>query len=94
MLISPAFHGGGSKKTPIQIIKAVGALLEKIKEAISFASIVSICIKCLWWDSNLEHCLAILIAFTLILPPSQIIRHSKNLGESKNLKFDQIYMIR
>jgi hypothetical protein len=42
MLISPAFHGGGSKKTPIQIIKAVGALLEKIKEAISFASIVSI----------------------------------------------------
>jgi hypothetical protein len=29
-----------------------------------------------------------------MLPPSQIIRHSKNLGESKHLKFDQIYMIR
>jgi hypothetical protein len=29
-----------------------------------------------------------------LLPPSQIIRHSKNLGESKDLKFDQIYMIR
>jgi hypothetical protein len=23
-----------------------------------------------------------------VLPPSQIIRHSKNLGESKDLKFD------
>jgi hypothetical protein len=34
-----------------------------------------------------------------LLPLSQIIRHSKNrhsknLGESKDLKFDQIYMIR
>jgi hypothetical protein len=29
-----------------------------------------------------------------ILPPFQIIRHSKNLGESNDLKFDQIYMIR
>jgi hypothetical protein len=29
-----------------------------------------------------------------LLPPSQIIRHSKNLGESKDLKFDQIYMIK
>ena len=27
----------------------------------------------------------------VVLPPSQIISHSKNLGE---LKFDQIYMIR
>jgi hypothetical protein len=29
-----------------------------------------------------------------ILPSSQIIRHFKNLGESNDLKFDQIYMIR
>jgi hypothetical protein len=27
----------------------------------------------------------------LLLPPFQIIRHSKNLGESKHLKFDQNY---
>jgi len=27
-----------------------------------------------------------------ILPPSQIISHSKNLGESKFFKFDQIYI--
>jgi hypothetical protein len=33
-------------------------------------------------------------ASCVLLPPSQIIRHFKNLGESKNLKFDQIYMIR
>ena len=26
-----------------------------------------------------------------VLHPFQIIRHSKNLGESKNLKFDQNY---
>jgi hypothetical protein len=26
-----------------------------------------------------------------VLPPFQIIRHSKNLGESKHLKFDQNY---
>jgi hypothetical protein len=30
----------------------------------------------------------------VLLPPSQLIRHSKNLGESKDLKFDQIYMIK
>jgi hypothetical protein len=29
-----------------------------------------------------------------LLPPSQIIRHFKNLRELKDLKFDQIYMIR
>jgi len=27
----------------------------------------------------------------VILPPSQFISHSKNLGESKHLKFDQYY---
>jgi hypothetical protein len=27
----------------------------------------------------------------ILLPPFQIIRHSKNLGESKHLKFDQNY---
>jgi hypothetical protein len=27
----------------------------------------------------------------MILPSSQIISHSKNLGESKHLKFDQNY---
>jgi hypothetical protein len=31
---------------------------------------------------------------SVLLPPSQIIRHSKNLRESKDFKFDQIYMIR
>jgi hypothetical protein len=30
----------------------------------------------------------------VLLPPFQIISHSKNLGKSKHLKFDQIYMIR
>ena len=29
-----------------------------------------------------------------LLPPFQIICHSKNLGESKFFKFDQIYMTR
>jgi hypothetical protein len=28
----------------------------------------------------------------IILPPSQIISHSKNFGESKFFKFDQIYI--
>ena len=27
-----------------------------------------------------------------VLPPSQIISHSKNLGESKFFKFDEIYI--
>jgi hypothetical protein len=27
----------------------------------------------------------------MLLPPFQIIRHSKNLGESKHFKFDQNY---
>jgi hypothetical protein len=27
----------------------------------------------------------------MLLPPFQIIRHSKNLGELKHLKFDQNY---
>jgi hypothetical protein len=35
-----------------------------------------------------------LINFTVLLSPSQIIRHFKNPGESKHLKFDQIYMIK
>ena len=30
----------------------------------------------------------------IILPPSQIISHSKNLRESNFSKFDQIYMIK
>ena len=29
-----------------------------------------------------------------VLPPFQIISHSKNLGESKFFKFDQIYIIK
>ena len=29
-----------------------------------------------------------------ILPPSQIVSHSKNLGESNFSKFDQIYIIK
>ena len=46
------------KKTPIQVVKVVGALLEKFKEAISFDR------HCIYLrrHSNLEHCLAILIA--------------------------------
>jgi len=31
---------------------------------------------------------------TIVLPPFQIISHSKNLGESKFFKFDQIYTTR
>ena len=30
----------------------------------------------------------------LLYTPSQIIRYSKNLGESKHFKFDQIYIIK
>ena len=32
--------------------------------------------------------------YCIVLPPSQIISHSMNVGESIDLKFDQIYMIR
>jgi len=31
------------------------------------------------------------LIFSIVLPPFQIISHSKNLGESKHLKFDQNY---
>jgi hypothetical protein len=30
---------------------------------------------------------------SLVLPPSQIINYSKNLGESKHFKFDKKYKI-
>jgi len=42
--------------------------------------------KCLY---KLSHSM-----YNFLLPPSQIVSHSKNLGESKHLKFDQVYIIR
>jgi hypothetical protein len=38
------------------------------------------------WDGH-----KITMGVSILLPPFQIIRHSKNLGESKHLKFDQNY---
>jgi len=35
----------------------------------------------------------VMVRITVLLPPSQIRSHSKNLGESKHFNFDQIYMI-
>jgi hypothetical protein len=32
------------------------------------------------------------LQYCFVLPPSQIISHFKNLGESKFFKFDQIYI--
>jgi hypothetical protein len=45
-------------------------------------------------EVSVDHIHIQLYSNKFVLPPSQIIRHSKNLGESKNLKFDQIYMIK
>jgi hypothetical protein len=44
----------------------------------------------LCWNVRCEPHNCILYA----IPPSQIISHFKNFGESKYLKYDQIYMIR
>jgi hypothetical protein len=46
-----------------------------------------------WYTLMMQHQLASLYLW-MVLPPSQIIRHSKNLRELNDLKFDQIYMIR
>jgi hypothetical protein len=46
---------------------------------------------------NLFHNLRwfdLILYYNFVLPSSQIISHSKNFGDSKHLKYDQIYMIK
>jgi hypothetical protein len=52
--------------------------------------VAKLSVLCLWcWKPTVRNVFAIILV--ALLPPSQIIRHSKNLEESKHLKFDQNY---
>jgi len=86
----PAAKKGINKQIELAILRA-DRMGVKVLSLAALNKVSSVLVYYMLHTQPANPCLIIQY---VVLPPSQIVSHSKNLGESNFSKFDQIYMIK